>query len=256
MKKDSYLLYERREASAFEESYLLGNGTLGASVFSSPTREVVFLNHDTLWSGYPRKNVYRGEGKSALDRVKKLIEEKKYLEANNELPLSFSSYSSDAYLPMGELYIDFSDKKTREKNYKRSLDISLATVSSSYKKDGASYNTRVFVSHPDNAMIYQINCNGGAFSASVGLSSKLYSRCYTEDNRIYLEGEAYVASEKNIERTDRRTMYSDNPDERGMRFLCAVDVHMPTLIGSINVPIYINILHNIKIPIFNTVLLS
>ena len=196
MKKDTYLLYERCEASAFEESYLLGNGTLGASVFSSPARETVFLNHDTLWSGYPRKNVYRGEGKSALDRVKKLVAEKKYLEADRELFSSFSSYSSDAYLPMGELYIDFDGKSTKVKKYKRTLDISRATVTSSYKKGEVAYNSRVFASHPDNALIYQIRTDGGAFSATVGLSSKLYSRCYTENNRIYLEGEAYVASEK------------------------------------------------------------
>ena len=224
MKKDSYLLYERQEASAFEESYLLGNGTLGASVFSSPTREVVFLNHDTLWSGYPRKGVYRGEGKRALDRVKGLMAEKRYLDADRELSSSFASYSSDAYLPMGELYIDFADKTTRVKGYKRTLDLSRATVSSSYKRGDTSYRTRVFVSHPNNAMIYQISSDGGRFSLTVGLSTKLYGRCYTDGNRIYLEGEGYVASEKNIERTDRKKMYSDKPEERGMRFLCGIEL--------------------------------
>lgn len=224
MKKDSYVLYERSEASAFEESYLLGNGSLGASVFSSPSKERVLLNHDTLWSGYPRKDVYRGHGKASLERVKELVRGKKYTEADNELSCGFASYSSDAYLPMGELNIDFLDSGERVRGYKRYLDLSTATVSSTYMRGEEVYKSRVFVSYPDSALIYRIECERGIFSANVGLSSKLYSKCYTDGSRVYLEGEAYVASEKNIERTDRKTLYSDDPADRGMRFLCGVEV--------------------------------
>jgi alpha-L-fucosidase 2 len=224
MKRDSYVLFEKKEAAAFEESYLLGNGTLGAAVFGSPTSERIILNHDTLWSGFPRKNVFRGKGKAALDKVKALVKEKRYAEADECLSAEFASYSSDAYLPMGEIWIDFLDTGDKVSAYKRELDLSTATVNVSYRKGGAKYRARAYVSHPDKGFVYKISCTGGTFSLSVGMSTKLYGRVFTEGNTVCVDGEAYVASEKNIERTDRKRMYSDEPSERGMRYFVALAV--------------------------------
>ena len=109
MKKDSLVLFEKSEAKCWEESFLLGNGTLGASVFCGTLNEIVILNHDTLWSGYPRDDIYRSGANVSLEKAKALIKEKKYAQADKEIARNFSSYASDCYLPMGELKIRYLD---------------------------------------------------------------------------------------------------------------------------------------------------
>ena len=47
MKKDSLFLFEKSPAERWEESFLLGNGTFGASVFGDTRNERIVLNHDT-----------------------------------------------------------------------------------------------------------------------------------------------------------------------------------------------------------------
>ena len=42
-------------ASRFEEALPLGNGSVGAMVYGKWERERISLNHDTLWSGKPRR---------------------------------------------------------------------------------------------------------------------------------------------------------------------------------------------------------
>ena len=103
MKKDSVCLFEKAPATKWEESFLLGNGTLGASVFGDTKKERIILNHDTLWSGYPRKSPARGTEKATLDEIKALVGEKRYFEADRLASTGFASYAVDSFLPMGAL---------------------------------------------------------------------------------------------------------------------------------------------------------
>ena len=47
------LLWYRTEAIAWSEALPLGNGRLGAMIYGGARHERIFLNEDTLWSGYP-----------------------------------------------------------------------------------------------------------------------------------------------------------------------------------------------------------
>jgi len=78
--KDSVILFEKTEASAFEEAFPLGNGVLGAMFRGGIFGDVIALNHDTLWSGYPRGAHYRGNKKESLDKAKALLREKNTLK--------------------------------------------------------------------------------------------------------------------------------------------------------------------------------
>ena len=40
-------------ASCWEEGFPLGNGRIGAVMYGGSTREILKMNEDTLWSGYP-----------------------------------------------------------------------------------------------------------------------------------------------------------------------------------------------------------
>ena len=224
MRKDTTFLYEKAPAKKWEESFLLGNGSLGASIFGNTEKEKIILNHDTLWSGYPRKNEVRGEGKASLDRAKALLREKKYVEADAEIASNFSSYASDCYLAMADLELEFLNFEGKVTGYKRTLDLSKGIFEASYNRGQAKYYVRSYVSYPDNMLVWRINCEGGRFSLKVGLTSQLYSKTYSDGNGLYLEGECPVTSQQNIDRTDRKTLYYDDPQKRGIRFMTALKV--------------------------------
>lgn len=46
-------LWYDKEALTWEEALPIGNGRLGAMVFSNPINDRIQINEDTLWTGYP-----------------------------------------------------------------------------------------------------------------------------------------------------------------------------------------------------------
>ena len=61
MTEASHKLWYKRPAKNWVESLLLGNGRFGAALFGSPKKETVYLNLDTLWSGYPRTSTVKSD---------------------------------------------------------------------------------------------------------------------------------------------------------------------------------------------------
>ena len=222
--KDSVILFEKKEALVFEEAFPLGNGKVGVMFRGGIQTDVMALNHDTLWSGYPRGDCYRGNKKSSLEKAKVLLREKKYVEADAEISNNFASYGSDAYMPLGNLIVSYSYHAKKISAYKRTLDLATAVATATYKIGEQRFKRRSFVSKPADAIIYQTVCENGIFSANIAMTSKLYSRAYTSEDgtHLFLEGECPVTSEQNLHRTDRQILYSDIPSERGIRFMCAL----------------------------------
>lgn len=233
--RNSFSVWADSQAESWEEAYPLGNGTLGAMVYGKTDCETVELNHDTLWTGYPRPEQWRGDGKASLDRARALIQDRKYAEADAELSCHFGSYASEAYLPMGRLVLHYTDCAEKARHYRRSLNLRDATLSVSYSLGERSFERSVWISAPDRVYMDRTVCKGGTFSATLTLQSPLASRTYVEQSdylsggrlhrgRIYLEGECCIVSEQNLERTDRSVMYSDDPAQRGIQFLCGAGV--------------------------------
>lgn len=52
-RKSAWKLSYSQPAAAWEEALPLGNGHMGAMVFGGTARELISLNEDTLWSGFP-----------------------------------------------------------------------------------------------------------------------------------------------------------------------------------------------------------
>ncbi len=223
MPPDSLLLYERAPAKYWEEAYPLGNGALGAMVFGGYDEDRICLNHDTLWTGYPRADKYRGSFDSLI-RAKELVKEGRYARADEELRLGFSSYGSEAYMPLGELTVDYGDKKEAVRGYSRKLDLRRALCTVAYRRGKRKIKTAAFASFPDKVFVYRISADGDVFSCVFSLRSPLYSRLWSEEETLYLEGECPCNSEQNLERTDRKGFYHDSPEERGIRFLSALSV--------------------------------
>ena len=70
-----------KPASVWTEGLPIGNGRLGGMIFGGVEQEKISLNEDTLWSGYPTDGNNPG-AKEVLPKVRKLIQEKRYQEAD------------------------------------------------------------------------------------------------------------------------------------------------------------------------------
>ncbi len=220
MSPDSLRLYSRQPANAWEEAYPLGGGSLGAVVFGGVHQDRVCLNHDTLWTGYPRNKEFRGTHE-AYEQAKALLKAGRYGEAEDTLRDGFSSYGSEAYMPLGDLTVTYRTAG-KETGYKRTLHLEDATHRVRFRLGNRTVTRDSFVSHPDNVFVYTIRSDGGAIGFDITLSSLLMAGVYDEGNRLLLEGECPLNAQQNRALTSRTAYYDRH--RHGMRFLCAVEV--------------------------------
>ena len=126
-------LYYDHPAENWHESLPLGNGRIGAMVYGGTKKEILALNEDTLWSGYPEKTQKKlPEG--YLEKVRELTEKREYQKAMEYLEECFSS-SEDVqmYVPFGNVYMEMLDGTEEISDYHRELCLDTAEVRITYK---------------------------------------------------------------------------------------------------------------------------
>lgn len=113
-------LWYNKPAERWQETLPIGNGSLGGMIFGNPRREIVGINEESLWSGFYRdKN--NPEAISYLSKVRTLIFEKKYAEAEEMIRKHMLGEYNESYLPLGNLII--SQRTAGDyKNYIRQLE--------------------------------------------------------------------------------------------------------------------------------------
>src|SRR3954452_25457765 len=79
-KANPLVLWYEQPAKVWTEALPIGNGRLGGMVFGGVTSDLIQLNEDTLWSGFPRDN-NNYEAINYLEQARKLVFEEKYTEA-------------------------------------------------------------------------------------------------------------------------------------------------------------------------------
>ncbi len=175
-------LYFKHKAKCFEEALPVGNGRIGGLVFGNLKKERIALNEDTLWSGYP-KDLNKKDAYKYFDEVKKAVFNKDYLRAKDILNHDMHGHWSEAYLPFGDLIIEYKNAPAR--NYERRLD--LETGVATVKADG--FCESVFVSYPANIMVVNIHCEYGV-SFKVRLESQLRFKSETKEDSLVMTGKA------------------------------------------------------------------
>ena len=202
--KLSYL----QPASDFTEALPLGNGKMGAMVFGGIEEELIQLNEDTLWAGMPGKYDVP-EAKTALPMIREALFNEDYHKAN-ELCKKLQGPFSQAYMPMGNLRIKFSDQPGPE-DYLRELDISHAVSKVCYEAGKTRYERTCFTSFPDKALIMKISTKGkGRLNFTASLDSLLRnSQARIDARTIAMSGRAPVHMDPGYYKRDLVT-YDDN----------------------------------------------
>lgn len=150
----SLLWYDAPAKDWSKEALPIGNGRMGAMVFGDPGRERIQLNEDSMWPGGPDWGDAQGTPKD-LQKVRDLLIAGKVHEADKAWVGSFSHKSIvKSHQTMGDLFINFEDRKITD--YHRQLDLDSALVTVTYNTDKGRFTERVFTSYPDNAIVIEL----------------------------------------------------------------------------------------------------
>lgn len=208
------ILYYTKKAKCFEEALPLGNGRMGAMVFGNLKKEKIILNEDTLWSGYPDKQLNTKGAYKYLPALREAIFSGNHKKAAEIANRDFHGHWTESYLPFGNLIIEYTSKIS-SKNYKRTLDISkgIATVSSN------GITETVFVSHPHQLIVINLKSET-PFSCNITFESQLDSRVYTEQDKLIISGRAPEICQPPYHTMGTPIVYGD----RAMKFTGAAAV--------------------------------
>jgi len=145
-------------AARWEEAFPLGNGSLGAMVWGGLATEVLDLNEESLWSGYPRDDL-NYEARRFIKPVRDLVWQKRYLEAQNLIENKFLGSTPEAYQPLGRLLIEDLSLKAEEgiKNYRRILDLRRGLFLLQAEQGPLFEERECFISLIHNLVVYHLS---------------------------------------------------------------------------------------------------
>ncbi|MDP2114663.1 MAG: glycoside hydrolase N-terminal domain-containing protein, partial [Bacteroidota bacterium] len=95
-------LWYSKPARYFEESLVLGNGKMGASVFGGVQSDQIYLNDATLWSGGPVDANMNPEAYKNVPAIREALKNENYKLAD-ELQRKLQGKFSQSYAPLGTL---------------------------------------------------------------------------------------------------------------------------------------------------------
>jgi len=168
-------LWYREPATDWGTALPIGNGRLGAVVFGGVENDLVQLNDDTLWSGYPFDSNNYG-AREHLATVRDLVTRGELLAAQALIEEKMSGPNYEFYQPLANLHISSRLDGGKPSEYRRELDLDTATVKVSYNVGGVTYLREAFVSAVDQVFVMRISSSErGKVSFSAELDSLLRS---------------------------------------------------------------------------------
>lgn len=222
---DNKELWYRQPARHWEEALPLGNGRLGAMLYSGVGEDVLMMNEDTLWSGYPKDTLLPDACEHYL-KARDLALEKRYEEAEREIEENLTGEFTDSYLPLGNIRMTFPEFEGKQpETYERSLQLGTAEVLSAFSCSGVHVKKEAFISVPDQALFLRITAEAGkTLDFALSTESELKSHCTAEGNRLLLTGIAPSYDAPGYLTEEEPVIYKENDAEKGMRFCMMVSV--------------------------------
>ena len=178
-------LWYEQPAQYFEESLPIGNGKLGALVYSGTDTCLIHLNDITLWTGKP---IDRNEGAGAarwIPEIRKALFAEDYARADS-LQLQVEGHNSQFYQPLGSLYI-IDHNKGAVSQYRRELNLDSALVTDSYMRGGSAFTREYIASQPDQLIAIRLR---GNINCQLALTSQVPHQVKGSNNQLTMTGHA------------------------------------------------------------------
>lgn len=216
---DRLTLRYDRPAEHFEEALVIGNGTMGATIYGGTRTDNISLNDLTLWTGEPDIAVTTPGAHKALPEIRSLLDKEDY-RAANRANQKLQGHYSESYQPMGRLTIEYTDHASRNiTGYNRSLDLNEAVATTEYLDRGRAFRSSYFASAPDSVIVIRLSSmSERGIHATLRFASQLPCAVTSADGEITADGYAAYRSYPGYYKgvgDDERHLYDP---ERGIRF--------------------------------------
>jgi alpha-L-fucosidase 2 len=221
---DAHRLWFDSPATRWVDGLPIGNGRLGAVIRGGIARDIISLNEDTLWSGFPTSNSNLG-ARAALPGVRQAALIGDYHLADERAKQMQGPYSN-SYAPLGNLEIAILGKDAGESaasDYRRELDLDQALVTVTYKQGAVRHRREMFVSHPAQLVVVRLTAETGTIDADLSLATLLRGSARATGNRIVLTGKAPAYAAPNYQNVADPIRYDDELG-KGMMFAAIAEV--------------------------------
>ncbi len=226
MLNDSKNLFYKKGAANWLEALPLGNGSIGAMVYGRTRDEIISMNSDTLWTGFPRETAIKDGAYEAFLEARDLTMKGEYLKAKLLLEDKVLSNCSQAFMPLCDIRIKYATCGF-QKNYSRVLNLETGVNTVEYSRCDNKFIRESFVAFNDDAYIDRISClNGKKVSFTVSMNTKLKGKAFTDGDVLVLDGIAPSDSPANQETyaAMKGSLYPEEKELQGISFRCAIKV--------------------------------
>ena len=159
------------------QSLPIGNGSIGANIMGSLEAERITFNEKTLWRGGPntsggaeyywnvnkqsahllddiRQAFLDGDDAKAAKLTRENFNSTASYEYYGEKPFRFGNFTT-----MGEFYVETGHNLIGLGDYKRALSLDSALAVVQYKRNGANFERKYFVSYPANVLVCKFSAD-------------------------------------------------------------------------------------------------
>ena len=166
---DLALWYDEEAGTDWLRALPIGNGRLGAMVFGNVDTERLQLNEDTVWAGGPYDSA-NTRGAANLAEIRRRVFADQWTSAQDLINQTMMGTPGGqlAYQIVGNLRLAFGSSGGATQ-YRRTLDLTTATVTTSYVLGGVRHQREVFASAPDQVVVVRLTAdraNSISFSAT------------------------------------------------------------------------------------------
>ena len=206
------LLQYDRPADFFEESLPIGNGKLGALVYSGTDDNIIYLNDITLWTGKPVDRNLDADAHQWIPKIREALFNEDYQLADS-LQLHVQGPNSQYFQPLGTLHIKDLGLGTVS-NYHRSLSLDSAIIKDRYVRDGKVITREYFASNPDKLIAIRLR---GDINCKIALTAQVPHHVKAIPTQLTMTGHATGDANESIHfctmlsvKTDGEVMASDS----------------------------------------------
>ena len=198
--QDGLKLWYKQPAELWEGSIPLGNGRLGAMPDGGVSQENIVLNDITLWSGGPQ-DADDPNAIKYLPEIRRLLFEGKNSQAEALMYKTFVSKGPGSgkgngadvpygsYQILGNLHFNY-DLPNKAQDYKRELDITNATATTTFSVDGVEYTREYFTSFSDDVIVFKLTASKAAqISFDLGVDRPERFTTTTQGEELLMQGQ-------------------------------------------------------------------
>ncbi|MBQ8423457.1 MAG: glycoside hydrolase N-terminal domain-containing protein [Coprobacter sp.] len=184
-------IWYQQPAKEWMEAIPMGNGRLSAMIYGGIHQERLALNEISLWSGRHDSTSNDLCGREALDQMRQYIFDNNYEAADSMgwRTLHGRMTTFGTHVPLGDMVIDFDYPAGIISDYKRSLDLSKAITSVSFKCGDIHYTREYIASYPDNVFAIRLTADKkGCISTEVGFELLREATFNADNNDVTFNG--------------------------------------------------------------------